>query len=51
VTRQDALNTKYEYTNTDGRELAVKALAIATVLVLLGAAVVAYLFHLYTGVR
>ena len=34
----------------EGRELAIKALAIATVLVLLAASVVAYVFHMYTGV-
>jgi len=34
----------------EGRELATKALAIATVLVLFAASVGAYVFHLYTGV-
>ena len=35
----------------EGRELATRALGIATVLVLVAAALAAYLFHLYTGVK
>ena len=35
----------------EGRQIAMRALAIATVLVLLAAGVAAYVFHLYTGVR